>query len=189
MSLLSEAMKGNSNASISWTDERTAALRTCLSNGLSFSQAAAQINAAFGTTFTRNAAIGKANRIGFKSLVASGFYPQRKPRGPTINAKNSKPRVVTARVLTEPAPTVEPKHLIMADLKSGECHWPFGSGPYTFCGHLAQLSKPYCRAHQALSVENRGRGPQSPSYKAAVLRKRAAASVVIRSSMDQEDAA
>ena len=49
--------------SMSWTPEQSAALREYIAAGLSFSRAASALNAKFGTTFTRNAILGRAKRM------------------------------------------------------------------------------------------------------------------------------
>lgn len=42
-----------------------------------------------------------------------------------------------------------PKHLTLMELPdSGACKWPFGPGPYTFCGNQTQRGIVYCEYHR-----------------------------------------
>ena len=60
----SEASGGTGMQSISWAPGHTDALREYLAKGMSYSEIAGAINAKFGTAFSRNAAIGRARRMG-----------------------------------------------------------------------------------------------------------------------------
>ena len=48
---------------------------------------------------------------------------------------------------------VEPRHVSLLDLQDGECHWPYGDGPFTFCGCVAVEAKPYCLQHMQQGTE------------------------------------
>ncbi len=72
--------KANFMQSFIWASEHSDALRGCLSRGMSYGQAADAINARFGTEFTRNAAIGRAKRLGLKTF--SGRKVLLKPKRP-----------------------------------------------------------------------------------------------------------
>lgn len=84
-----------------WTEERDAALRRLIAGGSSFSEAAQAIGGC-----TRNAAIGRAKRIGIS--IPSG---PRKPRVVTAQPRRIAPdalsRMTTAR--PSPAPAIEPR--------------------------------------------------------------------------------
>src|ERR1700760_3546324 len=47
-----------------WVEAHSVALREYLDKGLSFSEIARALNQQFGTAYTRNAAIGRARRLG-----------------------------------------------------------------------------------------------------------------------------
>lgn len=49
------------------------------------------------------------------------------------------------------ADTVEPLHVPLHELGPTQCHWPYGEGPYTFCGREKEVERVYCAAHQALA--------------------------------------
>lgn len=46
---------------------------------------------------------------------------------------------------------IAPLHVGLLDLKPGACRYPYGDGPFTFCGHGTLAGKSYCAAHQRLS--------------------------------------
>lgn len=169
-----------------WAPEHSDALRDCLSRGMSYGQAADAINARFGTGFTRNAAIGRATRLGLKT--ASGLKALLAPRRPTRwgesapNAPQEKasPKVVSAKVpassppLPEPANPVKlrcvgisPRLLAFADLEPGDCRYPYGGEKvgeaYAFCGHPRIPRSSYCRPHHALT-----HGPGTASERMAL---------------------
>src|SRR3977135_2190812 len=52
-----------------WEEAHSAALREYLDQGMSFSEIARALNQRFGTAYTRNAAIGRARRIGLSVPV------------------------------------------------------------------------------------------------------------------------
>jgi hypothetical protein len=59
-----------------WTPEHCQALREYRARGLSYGEIAQRLNAKFGTTYTRNAALGRGMRMGLPS-----------PEGPEKRAK------------------------------------------------------------------------------------------------------
>ena len=67
----------NSPKTSQWNDETVARLDALTKVGKSASQVAAIINAEFGTTFTRNAIIGKSHRVG---LLCDGNTAMRAER-------------------------------------------------------------------------------------------------------------
>src|SRR5262245_36609373 len=77
------------NSGMTWTTERVAMLRSCLSAGLSCAQIAGEIGV------SRNAVIGKINRLGLsrgRSTTASG---------PRIAASMRPPHVLTQALALE----------------------------------------------------------------------------------------
>jgi hypothetical protein len=68
-----------------------------------------------------------------------------------------------------PRPVYQPKpvtdlseialHFSFADLKPYHCRYPYGQGPFTFCGHGKADGSSYCAPHKLLCTEPRmGRG-------------------------------
>ncbi len=55
-----------------WPDHHSIALEGCIAAGMSYSQAAVEINEQFSERYTRNACIGRGRRMGLKSSALSG---------------------------------------------------------------------------------------------------------------------
>jgi GcrA cell cycle regulator len=164
-----------------WAPEHSDALRDCLSRGMSYGQAANAINARFGTEFTRNAAVGRAKRLGLKT--AAGQKVLSRPRRPARwgeSAPNPPRKVVRPAAPAAPAPIpepvkpvklrcvgIKPRLLAFADLEPGDCRYPYGGEKegeaYAFCGHPRMPRSSYCRPHHALA-----HGPGTASERMAV---------------------
>jgi GcrA cell cycle regulator len=156
-----------------WAPEHSDALRDCLSRGMSYGQAARAINARFGTEFTRNAAIGRAKRLGLETASVRKVLPRRRRPGrwgesaPKTPQKNA-PKVVRPVAAAAPAPApepvkpvklrcvgIKPRLLAFADLEPGDCRYPYGGEgegeAYAFCGHPRIPRSSYCRPHHTLT--------------------------------------
>jgi GcrA cell cycle regulator len=145
---------------------------------MSYGQAARAINARFGTEFTRNAAVGRAKRLGLKP--ASVRKVTSRPKRPARWGESPPPKVARRSAPAQPAPTpepvkpvklrcvgVRPRLLAFADLEPGGCRYPYGGErdgePYAFCGHPRIPRSSYCRPHHALT-----HGPGTGSERVAV---------------------
>src|SRR5579863_7517926 len=78
-----------------WEEAHSRALREFVEKGMSFAQAARALNQRFGTAYSRNAAIGRARRMGFSGPTqaqaqaqATGQEPPRTPRRPDLRRLN-----------------------------------------------------------------------------------------------------
>ena len=143
-----------------WTMEHETALGEFLANGLSHSQCAAELNEKFGTSYTRNSSIGKAHRLGLTGRI---YVYVRRPRSETEATRRAKyerrkerRRIQLAScvmVNLEALRCVEvvPLHKSLIDLGPNDCRYPYGDGPYTFCGHPQMEGRSYCGSHTALS--------------------------------------
>jgi GcrA cell cycle regulator len=161
-----------------WTPEHSTALREHLSWGLSFSEAARRINATFNTAYTRNAAIGRAKRMGLVGPSRPETPPRvippalERPYNPSAARSRS-----TALLWPSPEPgkaepvnlrcvEIEPRHLTLIELEQGDCRYPYGGDEegeaITFCGHPRRTGSSYCTAHFHLS-----RNPITPPERAA----------------------
>ena len=156
------APTGNTNAT-NWADGHVEALKIWFSQGLSFAQIAAKINAEFQTTYSRNAAIGKASRLGLTQVSKPTPRKQReaitytrKPRIPSV------PKFTPEEIKIRCAEVV-PLNLSLIELGEDLCHWPYGDGPFTFCGHPVHDGS-YCLAHQALSIHYRQVRAERPDF-------------------------
>jgi len=150
-----------------WPPEHSDTLRRYLVAGLPFSEIVKAINLKFKTAYTRNAAIGRAKRMG---LVGSArpqpslqAVPPRFER--IVKPQPTEPGSAALRRLTlvpksqEPpnlrCAEVEPRHLSLIELECDDCHYPYGGDEegeaITFCGHPRQSGSSYCTPHFLLS--------------------------------------
>jgi GcrA cell cycle regulator len=150
-----------------WAPEHSDALREHLARGVSFSQAAERINARFKTAYSRNAAIGRARRLGIggperpKALLPAKPTPFERPHEPPAVEPPSPglhwPTAVFNKVAKKKlrCAEVEPRHLSLIELERGDCHYPYGGDEegeaITFCGHPRQPGSSYCTPHFQLS--------------------------------------
>jgi len=76
-----------------WAEEHSQALREYLQKGLSFSEIAKAINARFNTAYSRNAAIGRARRLGLSGPERPGrsARPKRQQPDPARQKKTRAP--------------------------------------------------------------------------------------------------
>jgi GcrA cell cycle regulator len=153
-----------------WEADHTQALREYLAKGLSYSEIAAAINARFKTTFSRNATIGRAKRLGLAAAARPGasprIFPKRPPKARKSRLRQPRERHVPdfmPRIpVFEPAEMpklrcveVVPRHLALIDLEPGDCRYPYGGDEegetISFCGHPRQEGFSYCTPHFLLT--------------------------------------
>lgn len=161
-----------------WTDDRIAQLTDLWVKGFSCAQIAAELGHA-----TRNAVIGKVHRLGLsreKEIRVKVDAP-RAPREHKALARvvksngNSNSHRVLWSVEAEPiemrCAAVEPLHL--AEPETGKCKYPYGDGPFSFCGHDAP-GKTYCDLHHELCYRPMHglQGRASPPQAVAAMRRR-----------------
>lgn len=48
---------------------------------------------------------------------------------------------------------ITPGHFSLIDLPADGCKWPYGDGPFTFCGCDREEGKPYCYPHRLQGTE------------------------------------
>jgi GcrA cell cycle regulator len=152
-----------------WAPEHSDALRELIVKGLSYSEAARAINSRFNTAYTRNAALGRARRLGL------GPDDRQRPSMPTKSGDVqdvAAPCAGEFRALTLPWPVpvfketkpvklrcveIEPRHLSLVELERGDCRYPYGGDEegevITFCGHPRRAGSSYCNPHFHLSRE------------------------------------
>jgi GcrA cell cycle regulator len=127
-----------------WTDEQIEHLRQRHADGLSFSEIACELPG-----FSRNAVIGKAQRLG---LAARVTISQRRP------APAKRVRGRASKITPQPAPEPKPPEPVrLFDLEPHHCRWPVsGEGADTlFCGASKRSgSSSYCRKHFAWSCRD-----------------------------------
>ena len=131
-----------------------------------FGEIARAINAKFNTAYSRNAAIGRAKRMGLAGLDPSGGLAGRNRRASRSQAAVSQ----AARTYRGQIPSwfaagfeagrgaaklrcveIEPRHLSLLELEPGDCRYPYGGDEegeaITFCGHPRREGSSYCAAH------------------------------------------
>ena len=160
-----------------WAPEHSDALREFITKGMSFSEAARAINSRSNTSYSRNAALGRARRLGLTG------DDRQKPSMPTEAAEphdTGESRAGGFRTFALPWPVpvfketkpvklrcvaIEPRHLSLIELERGDCRYPYGGDEegeaITFCGHPRRPGSSYCTPHFHLS-----RNPIEPPERA-----------------------
>jgi GcrA cell cycle regulator len=153
-----------------WTSERIELLKRCLYAGLSCGQTAREIGV------TRNAVIGKMNRLGLsrpKDVIGRQLEQRRaarlaRPKTPrTWRSKSPRLNIfaqhemlmVTLRRPQPPAediPIYNGRGCTLLELSQGKCRWPIsnpGAEDFCFCGHGPRAGSPYCEYHARLAYQ------------------------------------
>lgn len=154
-----------------WANESTCALAKKLWEDHSSGEIAKILSANLGITVKRNAVIGYlhrqkltvANKTEVHPLTTRAFAPRPKYSKPGPKPKPKTERITSAlrpRV-THESPEVKamrcaevvPLNIGLEALNETTCKWPYGDGPWTFCGNGALKGLPYCQPHQALATK------------------------------------
>lgn len=153
---------------MTWTPERIDILRQHYADGLSSSQIANEIGG-----ITRNAVIGKVNRLGLTrdghpSSANTGGKRRHRPVPRRHAPFRLKPEAPPA---PEPMPDIADENIpleqrrTLDQLTNTTCRWPVGTPgrpDFFYCGHeSADLSagRPYCAMHHARAFAGHGRAP------------------------------
>jgi GcrA cell cycle regulator len=140
-------------------------LRKLVSEGFSASEIAFRL----GSKVTRNAVIGKCERLKIK---LQGRPHKNEPFSPSPEVLQikpvSRPKVPREAVRKEPIPEAfmicEPitDPIEFMDLEPHQCRWPFGdSAPFKFCGADKREGSSYCGFHSKLATSPK---PLRPVY-------------------------
>lgn len=165
-----------------WTTEMVDALRAKVAAAYSSSAIAASINREFNVGVTRNAVIGKRHRIGLPCQKRPHIadVPRRAPRRPRIERKSN--HVITTKLIQFSQVKPEPVIIFddgakpgtglftLFDLKPTSCRWPYGHGPFLFCGSTVCNGDPknsYCIGHALKSYTKPAPRAARPFYRAA----------------------
>ena len=147
-----------------WRPEHSEALRDYVTRGISFARAAAEINARFGTAYTRNAALGRGKRMGLVVRVQRKDQSTPARLGVPRTAESRKwegaepPPQEPDRVPAVPVTPVQlrcvglsPRLISFVELEPGDCRYPYGGDkddePIVFCGHPRRAGSSYCTPH------------------------------------------
>ncbi|WP_213769933.1 GcrA family cell cycle regulator [Bradyrhizobium sp. dw_78] len=145
-----------------WAPEHSDALRDYLALGMSYAEIARAINAKFNTSYSRNATIGRARRMGLAGDDRPKDWAQLAPKSRQAGLHRLSERYDAMSKwfvpAFEPVPlpklrcvAIEPRHLSLLELEPGDCRYPYGGDeegePITFCGHKQREESSYCMAH------------------------------------------
>jgi len=147
-----------------WEEAHSTALRELVDKGVRFSEIARLLNARFGTAYTRNAAIGRARRLGLSApaLAGSSGVFQGPKRADARRISKKRARILAkppanlstqqrASVLQLRCVAITPRHLALVELEASDCRYPYGGDaegePITFCGHPRREGSSYCVSH------------------------------------------
>jgi GcrA cell cycle regulator len=152
-----------------WASAHSDALRDYFRMGMSFSEIGRKINSRFGTSYTRNAVIGRAKRMGLS-------VPKRVERPAIALAQQAAPRTVRPRQAAAPSPGepqisavepastvkfrcvgISPRLISVLELAPDDCRYPYGGDKegeeIAFCGHKRHPGSSYCTPHLHLTRE------------------------------------
>lgn len=151
-----------------WTTERVEQLRKLHAEGLAFSLIGAKLG------ITRNAAIGKAGRIGLPERPHFNNAPIRKldpeEQARRIARRNERRKAAqrryralerSASLAAEPLPPPAPVPLTcrpcsLLELTASTCRFPIGDPgepDFHFCGGEPSAGKPYCGFHCSIAYK------------------------------------
>jgi GcrA cell cycle regulator len=123
---------------VDWTDERVALLSQLWQSG----QSARQIAERLGSEITRNAVIGKANRLGLSKPSKSSVTRQQRQKE-------------RAEKVLQLQPPIDEGATIFS-LTASTCRWPIGDPgdlDFHFCGANSKAAQPYCDYHAAKAYQ------------------------------------
>jgi GcrA cell cycle regulator len=149
-----------------WDSERIEQLKRCFQAGLSSSQIAREMGV------TRNAVIGKMNRLGLsrpKHAIAKQLEQKHaarlaRPKRPRLNIFAQHAMLTTAYSGPQPRGEAIPIHggrgCTLLELGQGKCRWPIdspGGEDFFFCGNEPVAGLPYCPGHARIAYRPTGR--------------------------------
>jgi GcrA cell cycle regulator len=169
-----------------WPEEHTQELTRLCEEKYSYRAIATVMNEKFGTSYTKNAVLGKAARIGLSKEAAPSVpgnrkasatrkapYKSRAPRKwvetlriVPANGNSNAMRVIRSVSFEETklrCVEIVPRNVSLIDLEPNDCRYPYGDDIVTFCGHPTEGSS-YCLPHRALCSEK----PRVPVYRMIV---------------------
>ncbi len=104
---------------------------------------------------SRCAVIGRTHRTGLHLNPPRSGNPRPTKRGDGWKRPSTVPLPPKLRPPPMPVPVCDAPEagtVALLDLRQHHCRWPFGDGPFTFCGAMRSWPGPYCPAHQRLGT-------------------------------------
>jgi len=149
-----------------WTDETVETLRQLAREGMSASGIAKALGAE-----SRNAVIGKANRIGVK-LGGGPAGASGAPRAARPRSGKAAPALPHEKLVRRPAwpfadaEVGQMRRVSFQEIGRAACRWPVGdprSGDFAYCGLEPADGRPYCAGHCRMAYRPpNARARQSP---------------------------
>ena len=125
-----------------WTVERVEQITRFWNEGKSASEIADLMG-----EVSRSAVIGKAHRLGLSARPDPIKYQQVYAR-----IRHGKREIITenrAAIIAFEVARVVASEQPLGTNTERTCEWPFGTGPYTYCGAKRVPGRPYCGEHCA----------------------------------------
>lgn len=137
---------------VNWAPEHSQYLCDNMVSGGSYADIAKAMNEKFSTSYTRNALIGRAARMGLVSTHKQTYAPRKpqtyKPRAhKPVLGRPAAPAFEPIEVIELRCAEVVPRLVGLIDLAPGDCRYPYGDRDYAFCGHPKMGGSSYCEAH------------------------------------------
>lgn len=140
---------------MSWPDEHIERLKALHADGLTGSEIAVELNKEFGTTYSRNAIIGKCHRIGDRMASTAPRPGRARRRNKIFDVAG--PSTCAQEVAPTALPKARPKRACsLMDLTNDACRWPVGepgAEDFYFCGGPAVGPLPYCAFHARMAYQ------------------------------------
>jgi GcrA cell cycle regulator len=153
-----------------WSSERIELLKRCFHAGLSCSQIAREIGV------TRNAVIGKMNRLGLsrpKDVIGRQLKQMRaarpaRPKTPRTGRPKRPLNIFSQYAMliaafpgpqSEDIPIYNGRGCTLLELSQGKCRWPIsnpGAEDFCFCGNEPVKGLPYCLGHARIAYRPAG---------------------------------
>ena len=149
-----------------WPSEHSDALRDYFLKGMSYAEIGRQINARFGTAYTRSAVVGRAKRLRLvvpQWMTSPSLAPYLPGEAPVSPRRAVLPNLnVPPKSAMKPAAPVklrcvgvQPRLIQLVKLESADCRYPYGGDKdgeeIAFCGHPRQPGSSYCAPHARLT--------------------------------------
>ena len=104
-----------------------------------------------GWEFSRGAILGKLHRLGLLGTRPKVYRrPVNRPRKPPKTRQQTTIFTIPVESLDDPLPA---DRISFVDLKPWQCRYPFGEGPFQFCGRPQQY-RSYCLTHARTCYRN-----------------------------------
>jgi GcrA cell cycle regulator len=138
-----------------WTDERIEELIKLHHAGLSYADIARRL----GNGITRNAALGKAFRMGLRVKIVTRTQKRlQQARKAAVAYRKAQRKPYTPQPPTRPVEDVQPVNLVtFEDMTPEGCKWMYGDPRKGggFCPQTRINGLPYCEAHRLRAYEAR----------------------------------